>query len=163
MAVVPIEDRLAIQELVHAYPLYCDTHQFDKAADLFTEDGIFDETAVGARMVNGRADMKAIFREAGNRLGPFMHVCTNHIISEFSGDTASGMCHVVAEGVYNLADGAKPFRLFGYYDDKYAKVSGQWYFKARAFKHLAPAQGAGSNVGGINYTNAAKHYGFRSR
>jgi hypothetical protein len=163
MAIVPIEDRLAIQELVNAYPLYCDTHQFDKTCDLFTEDCIFDETAVGARLVNSRDDMKAIFREAGDRLGPFMHICTNHVISEFSGNTAAGMCHVVAEGVFNIDGEGKPFRLFGYYDDKYEKVNGQWYYKARALRLLVPSQGSGSNAGGIDYKSAAKHYGFRSK
>ena len=160
MVTIPLEERLALQELVQLYPLYCDTHQFDKTCDLFTEDCVFDETSVGATRATSRAAMRELFREAIGRIGPFMHICSDHIISAFSGSAASGTCHVLAEGI-NYVDGTeKPFRIFGYYDDRYAKVDGRWYFKSRTLKLLVPSQGA-PTVGGIKYDLTAEHFAIR--
>jgi hypothetical protein len=89
-----------------------------------------------------------------------MHICTNHIISEFTGDTASGTCHVVAEGIFITGGKETPFRIFGYYDDRYVKISGRWYFKERTLRLLVPTQG-GPTVGGIKYDTGAKHFKIR--
>lgn len=160
MSTIPIEERIAIQELVNLYPLYCDTHQFEKLFNLFTEECIFDETSVGATRVTTRAAMRELFQRAPGRLGPLMHSCTNHIISSFSDGAAGGACHVVAEGIYNIEGQQKPFRIFGYYDDRYVKVDGRWYFKSRTLKLLVPSQGA-PTVGGIIYDVTAEIFAIR--
>jgi hypothetical protein len=161
MVAVPIEERLAIQELVALYPVFCDTHQFEKMFALFTEDCVFDETSVGARLATGKAELIEIIREAAAMMGPLMHSCSNHVISEYSGDEASGMCHVLAEGIFHLEGRQEPFRIFGYYDDRYAKRDGRWYFQARTLRLLVPSQGAAGGKGAITYDVGAPHFSIR--
>lgn len=156
---VPIEERLAIEELARLYPLFCDTHQFEKLFELFTDECLFDETSVGAPLATSRSAIRDLFRKA-YPIGPMIHICTDHIISAYSGDTASGTCHVVAEGIKYLNSEEYPFRIFGYYDDRYAKVDGRWYFAARVLKLLVPSQGK-PTVGGIRYDLAADHFALR--
>lgn len=151
MLELPIEDRFAIEELVKLYPLFCDTHQYEKVSELFADECIFDETSVGGHRVGSRAELLRLFQEISPRLGPFMHICTNHIISEFSGDSARGLCHVLAEGMF-IRDGATPpFRIFGCYEDAYVRVEDTWLFSSRTLKLLVPSQGAAVTVGGISY------------
>jgi hypothetical protein len=141
-AALPIEERVAIQDLVHLYALYCDTRNFQGVADLFAQECLYDESVVGGHPVKSRDEVLAVFRAVAARLGPTMHVCTNLIVSAFSGDSASGHCHVLAEGFFNTDNGQQPFRIFGYYDDRYAKVDGHWRFKSRVLRLLVPSEGA---------------------
>jgi hypothetical protein len=141
-AALPIEERIAIQELAHLYALYCDTRHFERLADLFAQECLYDEAVVGGRPAKSRDEVLALFRAASAKLGPMIHICTNHIISAFSGDCASGLCHVLAEGIFNIEGGQQPFRIFGYYDDQYTKVGGRWRFKSRVLRLLVPSQGA---------------------
>ncbi len=160
MLSIPVEERLAIQELVALYAIFCDTHRFPKLVDLFVEDCDFDETSVGAPRATSKAVMAEMFRRAESRLGPVMHNCTSHVISEYDGNTAAGMCHVFAEGAY-VMDGYKPFRIFGYYDDRYEKqADGRWYFKSRVLRTLIPSQGAVA-AGAISYEQDAPHFRIR--
>lgn len=161
MLSIPIDERVALQELVFLYPLFCDSHQFDETCALFTEDCIFDETSVGAHRVHSRTALRELFTLAGDRMGPFMHMCSNHLVSAYAGDTASGRCHVIAEGLFNIDGEAKPFRIFGYYDDHYAKVDGRWLFNSRILKLLVPSQGAAQTVGGITYEAPAARFTSR--
>ena len=157
---VPIEERIAIQELANLYPLYCDTRQYDKLCALFTEVCIFDEVSVGAPLSTSRAQMREEFRRTEGRLGPLIHICTNHVISGFSGSAASGTCHVLAEGLFIIDGAQEPFRIFGYYDDRYIKTEGRWYFNSRTLKLLVPSQGA-PTAGGITYDVSADHFKLR--
>ena len=153
MTMLPMEDRVAIEDLVKQYSFYCDTRQFEKLFNLFAEESIFDETSAGAKKrATSRAEMRALFHEAGDALGPSMHTCSNHLISALSDGAASGTCHVLAEGVFNVKGEGQTFRIFGYYDDRYERSSdGRWYFKSRTLKLLVPSQGAAPTVGGITY------------
>lgn len=160
MVNIPIEERIAIQELVQLYPLYCDTHQFEKLFALFREECVFDESSVGGTRVTTRDAMREVFRQAADRLGPMMHSCTNHIIGSYSEGAASGTCHVLAEGIFNISGEKKPFRIFGYYDDHYTKVGARWYFKSRVLKLLVPSQGA-PTVGGITYDVTSDVFAIR--
>jgi len=156
MPKVPVEERIAIEELTRLYGLFCDTRHFEKLADLFTNECVYDESVVGGTPVSSRADLLQLFRKASGRLGPMIHICTNQVISAFSGRTASGLCHVLAEGLFNVGDEQKPFRIFGCYDDRYSKEGDRWYFKSRVLRLLVPSQGA-PTVGGITYDAMAAH------
>src|SRR6185437_7087888 len=156
MLTVPPEERVAIEELTRLYALYCDTRHFERLSQLFTSECVYDESVVGGTPVSSRADLLHLFRRAADRLGPMIHICTNQIISSFSGRAASGLCHVLAEGLFNLGDEQKPFRIFGCYDDRYSKEGARWYFKSRVLRLLVPSQGA-PTLGGITYDALAAH------
>ena len=139
---VPLEERVAIEELAHLYALYCDTRHFEELADLFAEECMYDEASVGGRPARSRVEVRELFRVAAARLGPMIHICSNHIISGFSGEAANGQCYVLAEGFFNTENGPQAFRIFGYYDDQYIKSRGRWHFKSRVLRLLVPSQGA---------------------
>ncbi len=154
MVTVPIDERFAIQELVHLYAWYCDTRQYERLCDLFTDECVFDESSVGGSRVTTQASLRGIFRQAADKLGPLIHICGNQLINGFSAGVASGTCHVLAEGLFNIDGAQQPFRIFGYYDDHYEKLGGRWHFKSRVLKLLVPSQGA-PTLGGITYDIAA--------
>jgi len=155
-----MDERVAIQELTRLYALYCDTHAYQNVASLFTNDCVYDEAVVGGRPVKTRSEVLQLFLDASKKLGPMMHICTNQIITEFSGRTASGLCYVLAEGIFYMDGTEKPFRIFGYYDDRYSKEGDRWYFKSRVLRLLVPSQGA-PTFGGISYDTAATHFTVR--
>lgn len=156
MPTVPVEERVAIEELTRLYGLFCDTRHFEKLAHLFTNECVYDESVVGGTPVTSRAELLQLFRNASSRLGPMIHICTNQVISAFSGRAASGLCHVLAEGLFNVGAEQKPFRIFGCYDDRYSKEGDRWYFKSRVLRLLVPSQGA-PTLGGITYDAMAAH------
>lgn len=135
---IPMDDRAAIQDLAGLYAFFCDTHQFSRVADLFSDDCIYDESCTGVERVNGKADLLRTFDYFAEQLGPVMHTCSNHLISDYSGDQARGTCYVWAEGARSAAGGNTPIRVLGYYDDIYIKTNGHWYFKERVLRLLVP-------------------------
>jgi len=62
------------------------------------------------------------------------HINSNHVITKFDGETATGTSHVYAfsrfEGVHT--------KVAGYYDDQYVKQAGAWRFKHRTLVQIAP-------------------------
>ena len=151
MATIPVDERFAIQELTYLYAFYCDTRGYEKLAQLFADECLYDEAVVGGAPAKSRAEVHQLFINASQRLGPMIHICSNLLISEFSGSAASGICYVLAEGLFNIDGAQESFRIFGYYEDGYAKeADNHWYFKSRVLKLLVPSQGA-PTVGGITY------------
>ncbi len=135
MSKVPVEDRLDIQELVARYAFFCDTAQYDKIEGLFTEDGSFDESIIGMPAANGRAALRQLFMGEGGKAKFMIHLNCNHLLHSFSGNAASGTSHLHVEA---MTDDGKVLRLFGYYDDTYAKLAGEWLLRSRKLVAIAP-------------------------
>jgi SnoaL-like domain len=110
--------------------------QFGAIAELFVEDGVWDESVVGLPVGEGRSMIDEVFRSfAGSGLEYVFHVNCNHRLTEFDGQTARGTCHVYA---FSRTDGAH-MTVAGYYDDEYAKVDGAWRFQRRQLVEIAPS------------------------
>lgn len=138
MTAVPVADRLDIQELVALYTFHTDTRDFGSVPQLFTEDGVWDETVLGAPLCAGRDAIVAAFTGlAAADIGFVVHINGSHHISAFHGDTASGTSHLNAE---LLVEGHR-VSVLGYYADDYAKVAGAWRFARRKLVALAPIAG----------------------
>jgi hypothetical protein len=139
---VPIEDRLDIQEVSARYAFRCDTKLYDQVGELFTEDGVFDETVVGLPLCETRAGIHEFFCSMKDSSLEFIiHINSNHQITEFSGDTASGTSHLHAMGHFL----GNPIEILGYYSDDYAKVDGTWLLRKRLLVEITPS--TGFNVG----------------
>lgn len=135
----PGDERKAIEDLSALYSFYCDTRQYQCLANLFCEDGIFDETAVGATRIScGPTEIFNQITDFQDQLGPCIHICSNHLISSICGSSASGTCHVLAEGTISLDSRSNTFKVGGIYYDEYRKDAGQWLFKSRVLKLLIP-------------------------
>lgn len=155
MTPVPIEERLALQDITYRYCLYCDTRQIEKQAALFTEDGVLDESCVGMAPVKGPAGIIAFSEtKAARSVTHMVHYVTNHVISEYDGTNASGLCYVHYIGT--LKNGAQ-IQIYGYYDDRYRKVNGEWRIASRVLKQLIAPSGM-PLLGEITYDTEAKHF-----
>lgn len=156
MIPIPLEDRLAIMELVNFYAVCCDTRLYDRLAGLFVDDCVYDESCVGLERVEGKAALLHTIDRIEAELGPVMHTCSNHIISYYDGATAKGLCYVLAEGHLSGAFGGAYLKTAGYYDDVYVRERGQWFFKERTLHCLVPPVGASVPVD-IVYGAQVKH------
>jgi hypothetical protein len=137
---VPVEDRLAIQELAARYTFRCDTKHYDEIGELFADDGVWDETVVGLPLCEGRAAIHQFFCSMAQAdLEYVVHINGSHSIMAFTGDTASAAVHLHVRGRFNGSD----IEILGYYADDYVKAGGEWLFKHRKLIEIAPSTGFG--------------------
>ena len=136
MSDIPVEDRLAIEELVSEYAFRCDTRQYERCVDLFLEDAVFDETVLGLPLCGGRPMIREAFVEGSQHMGTAFgfHLFGNHRVTAFHGDTARGTCHLLFEARARAGE----TRVLGYFEDDYKKVDGKWYFSRRKLLEIAP-------------------------
>jgi hypothetical protein len=125
-AVQAVIDREAIRNLPLRYCHCVWQKDLDGYANLFTEDGSFATNDPTLPKAQGRAALRTMI---GSQLDtskprPFIH---NHVIELQGPDQAKGTCYVE---VRLLREGKK-WLMSGWYDDQYAKVGGEWKFKAR--------------------------------
>jgi hypothetical protein len=95
------EDRLAITDLINLHGHLTDEADFAGLSALFTEDVIYDVTALGGGILAGLAAV----RDAALALGdanPIAHHVTNIVVDE----TAGGMAHALSKGLGVRADGS---------------------------------------------------------
>lgn len=132
---IPIEDRLAIQELLQRYALYVDTSQLDKLMALFVDDLMFDETRIGGAVAHGKAELSQTYRSAFAQFY-MAHHCSSGIIDEFHSDRACGCC--TYQAVVRVKATGTPWQIEGCYQDEYRKQDGRWLFQSRVVVPLIP-------------------------
>ena len=131
-------DREEIRDLVNRFSAYEDRRMWDEAAECFTEDGVFDETAVDGPRSEGREQIRTFFKEQVGAAMTFLaHYATGHVITEQSDDEAKGFFNCFFEG--GLHDGTI-VKVHGYLDDTYARVDGKWLFKTHKVVLYGPRQ-----------------------
>jgi 3-phenylpropionate/cinnamic acid dioxygenase small subunit len=99
--VVTMEDRIAIMDLINEHGHRTDSGDFDGLAALFTENAVYDVSALGGGVLVGRV----AFREAALALGdgnPVAHHVTNIVLRE----AADGEVRVRSKGFGVMADGS---------------------------------------------------------
>lgn len=95
-----LEDRQALQELVSSYLI-----ALDDAADLeqllnhFTEDAVFDMTALDYPTFEGKAALRELFTGAFASMNHSAHYATNFKIDSLEQDRASARAHAMGMGV----------------------------------------------------------------
>jgi hypothetical protein len=143
VAFIPVEDRLALQELNARYAINCDTKRYTAMSGLWELNGVWDETAIGLPLCEGRAAIDEFFCGPAPAALEFIHHTTsNHLINEFDGERASGTTHLYAEGRFF----GSVVRVFGYYADQYIKVDGRWLFQCRRLVEIGPSEGFPATV-----------------
>jgi len=136
---IPVEDALAIQSLLHRYAIYVDTQQLDNLMALFTEDIVFDESAIGLPATQDAAALRTSFAQNFSMLSHNFHMIGNNVITKFTGDTASGQCHFSAQA--RLAANGTRLNMAGYYEDVYRKMpQGDWRIQLRVLSLLMPVE-----------------------
>jgi hypothetical protein len=118
-----LADREAIRDLACRYAHHVWQKQGTAAVALFTEDGEMDTGE--PPLLRGRAALlEAYERMLGD--GHFQPFVSNHVIS-LAGDEASGTCYLDLRAVVE----GRSMIGAGYYEDRYARVDGEWKFRSR--------------------------------
>lgn len=134
--------RVAIVDLVHRYAYCIRTRQAGKAADLFTEDGVFEVRSVDPfdpdsvqvrRTLTGREAIRDYVVKAeayGIRICPLIF----NILVEFDGDIAT------SNSVMESRTWPAGHEVIGEYDDSFRRES-EWLFQSRVFTIFTPLSG----------------------
>ncbi|WP_225009220.1 MULTISPECIES: nuclear transport factor 2 family protein [Novosphingobium] len=114
----PVEDRLAIQDVLVAYAAGCDSMgDIDAIVDVFTEDAVFDLSGIGLTPQVGHEGIRAFFTNVFENMAHHAHYLTNFAITAYDGDTASIRAYVIGMGVGK--------------DGRGVTVNGRYYFDVR--------------------------------
>lgn len=126
-----LEDRLAIQELNYRYAAHIDFKQVDAWVDLFTEDGVLDESEFGFGVHDGRAGVRAYAESLVADVVHAMHHVTNQFLNDASETAATGTVFTLVEALTRSSGRA---RYNVHYDDSYVKIGGTWRYSRRLLR-----------------------------
>ena len=139
MHVVPIETRLALEELNYEFAYRVDFGLAEATADLFVEDGWY---AWGEKRSSGREAIREAYQKRrAHGVRTSRHLCTNLRISMLSENEAAGksIWLIFAE------DGPPPHPavplLVADVDDVYVRESGRWLIRSRQLTDVFTAPG----------------------
>lgn len=114
----PIEDRLAIQDLMIAYAHAVDSmHDVEAICDVFTDDAVFDLSGIGLAALQGHDGIRQFFSNVFGAMANHAHYLTNFAVTAYTGDTASMRAYVIGMGVGK--------------DGRAVTVNGRYYFDVR--------------------------------
>ena len=127
------EDRLAIRELMDIYADGVNQRSAEIWASTWAEDSEWNLTVVpGMEEIRGKANIVDAWVES-MKLFPFVFMSISLGRVDIHGDTATVRSYTTEVAV--MQDGHE-IRPRGQYDDRLAKINGQWLFVQRSFKSL---------------------------
>lgn len=106
----PVEDRLAIQDLLIAYAHAVDSlHDLDGICAVFTEDAVFDLSGINFPSLHGHAGIRKFFEDTFAGMAAHAHYLTNFAITGYEGGAvgcrASIRAYVIGMGKYKAGGG----------------------------------------------------------
>jgi len=129
----PVEDRLAIRELVATYGDSVTRRDGDAWGALWAEDSFWSLPGVpGMERIEGRKAIIAAWTE-GMKQFPFQVNVQTLGAVKVEGDRASGRCYT-HERVKDLSGQSQIW--INVYHDEYVKNDGNWLFKSRTLEIL---------------------------
>jgi len=137
-----LEDRQALQELVSSYLI-----ALDDAADLeqllnhFTEDAVFDMTALDYPIFEGMAALRELFTGAFASMSHSAHYATNFKIDSLEQDRASARTHAMGMGVPAAAapTGSDSVLFYVQYHLEFARINAAWKITSLRGQPLMPS------------------------
>jgi ketosteroid isomerase-like protein len=141
-----LEDRQALQELVSSYLI-----ALDDAADLeqllnhFTEDAVFDMTALDYPTFEGMAALRELFTGAFASMSHSAHYATNFKIDSLEQDRASARTHAMGMGVPAAAaatatnTGSESVLFYVQYHLEFARINTSWKITSLRGQPLMPS------------------------
>ncbi len=131
-----VADVLDIQRATHVYARGLDRFDPQEAASAFTEDAVWDATAVGLERFEGRAAILGFFERDAAAIADQFHVITNHVV-DLDGDTATGTNYVFSEGHTNAG---AAFKAIALNEDTYRRTPSGWRIATRRISALTPPE-----------------------
>jgi len=132
-----IEDRQALQELVNSYLI-----ALDNAADVeqvlccFSEDAVFDMTALDYPTFKGMAALRELFTGAFASMSHSAHYATNFKIDSLEENSASARTHAMGMGI-PLEGGSVLFYV--QYHLQFQRINQRWKMSSLRGEPLMPA------------------------
>jgi ketosteroid isomerase-like protein len=129
----PVEDRLAIHELVVSYGDAVTRRDVDDWGGNWAEDGFWAMPDFpGWEKIEGKDVIVSTWVDAMEGFPLNINVATLASV-QVKGDQATGHAYT-SELV--CEPGGEAYRVTGRYDDEYVKQNGRWLFRRRVFKVL---------------------------
>ena len=129
----PVEDRLAIRELVAAYGDAVTRNDAGDWGSLWAEDAVWSLLEMpGMERIEGRDAIVAAWIEAMKGF-PFQVNIQTPGDTRVTGDTATG--HVYTSELVKDTEGRRA-RWMGLYTDEYVREGGRWRFRSRSYRIL---------------------------
>ena len=140
----PIEDRLAIQDLMVAYAHAVDSlDDINGICDVFTADAVFDLSGIGLAAIVGHDGIRAFFTNVFANMAHHAHYLTNFAVTAYAGDTASMRAYVIGMG--QGKDGSTVTVHGRYYFDVVRTADG-WKATRYTMDFLMPLSGTLENA-----------------
>jgi hypothetical protein len=125
MTVMNTDDRLQINETLALHAHLADENQLDRLDELFTPDAVYDMSASGLGVFEGREMIRAAAAEmARTGHSPLVHFLTNVVITSTAKDEATAR----SKGLMIMADGQM---LAVTHDDVLRYLDGAWLISRR--------------------------------
>ena len=139
MNATDLSDEASCTRLCNDFMHYIDQRQYDRVAELFTEDGRFDRKGT---VYTGRDAIRQLF-EARPADVVIRHLCTNIRITLRSENEASGQCYAVffkgtAGSDAELPVVPSPAAVTEYHDE-YVRTPSGWRIRERRTKPIFAA------------------------
>lgn len=144
MTAIPVEDRLAIEDLVVAY-----AHAIDTMGDpadvlaLFTTDAVYDLSGIGLARLEGHEAIRGFCETVFANMAHQAHYLSNFAVTTYAGDTASARCYVSGMGLGK--DGSRVSAHGRYYFDL-VRTAGGWQAARYSMDLLMPISGTLDNA-----------------
>jgi hypothetical protein len=139
-----LEAVIEIMRLEAEYARVWDTGQAERWADVFTEDGVFEQPPVGdrpGRTVSGREALRRFCAETNAQVTGIHLMHPPHITVD--GDTARGGVYFEFKSVRRAAPAETTLSTTaGHYEVTYLRTPDGWKMKRRVEKAIARSTGA---------------------
>jgi ketosteroid isomerase-like protein len=130
-----LSDLEELRQLTSRYSDAVDRGDSKRYAETFTEDGVCNCDEMDQPSMHGRAAIAAAVDAFVQFHSHWIHMATNHGITELGSDRATGWCYFNLQGV--TKEGA-PTSMIGRYEDTYVKSGDGWLFAERKLVPLLP-------------------------
>jgi ketosteroid isomerase-like protein len=131
-----IEDRQALQDVLHAYCTAIDTMtDLDGLMECFTEDAVFDATGIGLPRFEGQVAIRGFFAQVFGDMTHHAHYTANFAIDKLENDEA--FCRNYAIGNGRAKDG-RIIEAYVRYYIHFVRTPSGWKIKSFGEDPLMP-------------------------
>jgi len=147
MIAIPLEDRIALQDLMTAY-----CYAVDKLANveellaLFTEGAVLDFTQIGLPLMTGRGEIKQFFDRVFADMSHHAHYISNFRPVRYEGEAAAMTAYVI--GIGRARDGNTVEVNVQYLFEAVRQSSGSWLCERYSMFSMMPLPGSLTEIHG---------------
>jgi ketosteroid isomerase-like protein len=124
-----LSDRRDIDDVLYRYAVALDSRDWDLLRSCFTEDAVADFLELGG-VNEGVEAIVALVHGALSGLDSSHHLIGTPLAS-VDGDTATAVCYLQAQHVFQGADGGDHYLVGGRYEDRFVRTPAGWRIKHR--------------------------------